>query len=133
MGLLQPLSITTLFWGNVSMNFIKGLPLSCSVDCILVVVERLSTYGHFVGVQYPCMTKEVGVAFGDEIIHLHGISSSILSDVIQYSLVHYGLSYFELWNHPKINGQTKLLNRCYLAMELLVALGCYNTLAEVYR
>jgi hypothetical protein len=48
-GLLQPLSIPDWKWDNISMDFIMSLPLTaCMFDSIWVIVDRLSTFAHFV-------------------------------------------------------------------------------------
>lgn len=71
-GLLQPLHVPTQVWNEISMNFIGGPPKSMEVDTILVVVDRLRTYAHFIHVSHPYSAKDIVDVFIKEVVKLHG-------------------------------------------------------------
>jgi len=49
-------------------------------DTILVIVDRLSKYAHFILLKHPYMAKKVATIFAKEIVRLHGMPHSTLSD-----------------------------------------------------
>ena len=62
------------------MDFIDGFPYSAGLSVIMVVVDQLSKYGHFVALKHPYSAKTVAEVFVKEITRLHGIPRSIVSD-----------------------------------------------------
>ena len=58
LGLLHPLHIPNQNWEEISMDFIEGLPISDGKDKILVVVDRLTKYAHFIQVKRTDSAKE---------------------------------------------------------------------------
>ena len=75
-----PLAISETIWEHVSMDFISDLPRSKGYDSILVVVDRLSKYSHFLLLKHPYTVRHIAEIFVKEVVHLHGVPKSILSD-----------------------------------------------------
>ena len=46
-------------WAEISMDFISGLPKAKGKDTILVVVDRLTKFAHFIALAHPFSAKEV--------------------------------------------------------------------------
>ena len=62
------------------MDFISGLPKAKGFDSIMVVVDRLSKYAHFVALSHPFTAKDVTRRFVQEIVPLHGFPTIIISN-----------------------------------------------------
>ncbi|XP_028776266.1 uncharacterized protein LOC114733022 [Neltuma alba] len=79
-GLLQPLPVPERIWEDISMDFITGLPIVKGNSVILVVVDRLSKYGHFLPLPATFSSTSVAEVFVQHIVKLHGIPKSIVTD-----------------------------------------------------
>lgn len=80
MGLLQPLPISVAVWEDPSMDFVTGLPPVKGHSMIVVVVDRLTKYTHLGSLSTDYSSTSVAEFFIKQIIRLHGIPKTIVSD-----------------------------------------------------
>jgi hypothetical protein len=80
-GTLQPLSNPSWKWEDISMDFIVDLPnTSQKHDSIWVIIDRLTKTAHFLPVHTTCTAKKYAEVYLDQIIRLHGVPKTIISD-----------------------------------------------------
>jgi hypothetical protein len=80
-GTLQPLPIPSWKWEDISMDFIVGLPNTFQKhDSIWVIVDRLIKTAHFLPVHKTYTAKKYAEVSLDQIIRLHGVPKTIISD-----------------------------------------------------
>jgi len=79
--LLQPLLVPEWKWEEVSMDFITGLPTTRKGnDSIWVIIDRLTKSAHFIPAKNTYRPPEYADIYIAEIVKLHGIPKSIISD-----------------------------------------------------
>jgi hypothetical protein len=120
-GTLQPLPIPYWKWEDICMDFIVGLPnTSRHDDSIWVIVDRLTKTAHFLPVHTTHRAEKYAEIYIDQIVRLHGIPRTIVSDrgapfvarfweQLQESLgtqVIRSSAY-----HPQTDGQTERVNQ----------------------
>jgi transposase InsO family protein len=79
-GLLRPLAAPDRAWKDISMDFITHLPESHGYDAILVVVDRLTKFRHYIPCKGTCDAEEAARLFRDHIWRYHGLPETIVSD-----------------------------------------------------
>ena len=120
-GLLQPLPIPQQIWEDISMDFITGLPNSFGYTVIMVVVDRLSKYSHFLPLKTDYSSKSVAETFMKNVVKHHGIPKSIVSDRDKVFMSKFWKDLFQLQGttlamssayHPQSDGQSEAVNKC---------------------
>lgn len=130
-GLLQPLPIPSGPWDMATMDFIDGLPQSKQFNCILVVVDKLSKYAHFIPLAHAYTASKVAELFVDTIYRLHGMPKILVSDRDPVFTSKFWRCVFQATGtqlrmstayHPETDGQTERVNqsiecfmRCFIS------------------
>jgi hypothetical protein len=120
-GLLQQMEIPEWKWDEITMDFIVGLPKTpAGFDSIWVIVDRLTKSAHFIPVKATFTAEKLAWIYHKEIVRLHGIPRSIISDrgtvftskfwtALQRAM---GTQLkFSSAFHPQTDGQTERVNQ----------------------
>jgi transposase InsO family protein len=119
-GLLQPLPVPSVVWADIGIDFIEALPKVHGKTVILSVVDRFSKYCHFIPLAHPYTAESVAHAFFADIVRLHGVPQSIVSDrdpvftsAFWQELIRLTGTklYMSSAFHPQTDGQTEAANR----------------------
>ena len=77
---MQPLEIPVNPFDHISLDFVTGLPLSRGKDAILVVVDKLTKYAHFIATMTEVTAEESAVLLFKHVIKFFGMPSRIIGD-----------------------------------------------------
>jgi len=119
-GLLQPLPVPSAVWADIGIDFIEALPRVQGKTVILSVVDRFSKYCHFIPLAHPYTAESVAHAFFADIVRLHGVPQSIVSDRDPVFTSAFWQELMRLTGtklymssafHPQTDGQTEAANR----------------------
>jgi len=98
------------------MDFVEGLPKSDDYSVIVVVVDRLTKYAHFLPTKHPYTASMIAKLFLDTIVKLHGLPKTIVSDRDPIFLSNFWKELFRIYQvklamstayHPQSDGQTE--------------------------
>ena len=102
------------------MDFVEGLSLPQGYNVIMVMVDQLSKYAHFVSLKHPYTVELIAKYFLNNVVKLHRKPLSIVSDRDKIFISTFWKSLFKLHGttlyysssyHPQSDGQTEVVNR----------------------
>jgi len=80
-GLLTSLDVPEWKWDSISMDFVTSLlNTPRGYDAIWVIVDRLTKSAHFISINISFPVSQLAEIYIREIVKLHGVPSSIVSD-----------------------------------------------------
>jgi transposase InsO family protein len=119
-GLLMPLPIPEGPWISIAMDFMTDLPNSEGMTTILTITDRFTKMAHFVAMPKLPDAEETAAVFIKEVVRLHGLPKSIISDRGSQFISHLWKRMLELLRiqsclssayHPESNGQSERTNQ----------------------
>ncbi|WVZ87490.1 hypothetical protein U9M48_034121 [Paspalum notatum var. saurae] len=122
-GLLLPLPVPQGVWTDVALDFVEALPRVRGKSVILTVVDRFSKYCHFIPLAHPYSAESVAQAFFNDIVRLHGVPQSMVSDRDTVFTSTFWQELMRLMGtnlqmttafHPQSDGQSESANRVIL-------------------
>ena len=79
--LLQPLEVAEWKWKHVTIDFVTHLPWTPQrQDAVWVIVDRLTKSAHFLAMRMTFTSEEFLRMYIRQIVRLHGVLVSIVSD-----------------------------------------------------
>jgi hypothetical protein len=99
----------------------KTAPKSSGYDTILVVVDRFSKYAHFIAMKHPFTATQVAQVVLDQVVRLHDLPRSIVSDRDKIFTSIFWSQLFKLLGtklnlsttyYPQTDGQSERVNQC---------------------
>ena len=98
--LLQPLEVAEWKWEYVTMDFVTHLPWTPQAhDVVWVIVDRLTKSAHFLAVRMTFTLERFCRSYIREIVRLHGVPVSIVSDRDRGLQHTFGRVSKRLWAH----------------------------------
>ena len=80
-GWLNRIPIPQWKWDNIVMDFVTGFPLTQKKhDPVWVIVDWLTKSAHFIPIRLDYSMDRLAELYVSEIVRLHGIPLSIVSD-----------------------------------------------------
>jgi hypothetical protein len=112
--------VPSAVWSDIGLDFVEALPKVQGKSVILTVVDRFSKYAHFIPLAHPYSAESVAQAFFAEIVRLHGMPQSMVSDRDPVFTSKFWQEMMRLMGaklhmttafHPQSDGQTEAANR----------------------
>lgn len=103
------------------MDFINGLHQSGVHNCLMVIVDLRTKFGHFLPLAHPYTATKIALLYMNQIYRIHGFPGAIVSDRDPVFTSNFWRELFKYagtelrmgtTNHPQSDGQTECVNHC---------------------